>query len=283
MNDHRPSSLESAASGPPLRPGQYLGSPLARHRGSGFSLTESVYADDARLPVHSHARAHFCLVVSGRYTEHLERGARLRQAGDLIFYPPESRHAEAHHTTGRHLMIEIGDELLARAAELGRLPARPSSCDRTAGWTAARLVESLRPSSSASPLVLEGLTIELLGRVVERESSETDTTPPPRWLLEALDVARAAMPTPPGLEALAEAAGVHPAHVSRTIRRCLDSSYGELVRGWRLELARQLLLDSDLPLSDVALESGYCDQSHLTRAFRQAVGTTPAALRRSHR
>lgn len=282
MNVHQATAIDTPNGAPPLAPGQYLGSPLARHRGSGFSLTESLYAGDARLPAHSHARAHFCLVVSGRYIEHLEGGTRLRQAGDLIFYPPETRHAESHHERGRHLMIEIGSTLLSRAAELGELPSEPQACNQPTGWAAARLVESLRTPGPATPLLLEGLTLELLGHTVQPTPSGGEAPPAPPWLSEVLEVARTAMPSPPGLEALAHAAGVHPAHVSRTIRRYLDTSYGELVRTWRLELARRLLLESDLSLSDVALEAGYCDQSHLTRTFRQAVGTTPAAFRRSH-
>jgi hypothetical protein len=40
------------------------------------------------------------------------------------------------------------------------------------------------------------------------------------------------------------------------------------------------MLKSRMPLSQVALDCGMCDQPHLSRAFRRIVGTTPAAWRR---
>lgn len=49
----------------------------------------------------------------------------------------------------------------------------------------------------------------------------------------------------------------------------------------RVERAKDLLLNSDLPLSQIALEAGFCDQSHLTRVFARRVKTSPAAWRRA--
>jgi AraC family transcriptional regulator len=67
------------------------------------------------------------------------------------------------------------------------------------------------------------------------------------------------------------------------MRLCRGESYGEMVRRLRLDRARRLLSETELPLAEVALESGYCDQSHLTRTFRAELETTPAAFRRSRR
>jgi transcriptional regulator GlxA family with amidase domain len=44
-----------------------------------------------------------------------------------------------------------------------------------------------------------------------------------------------------------------------------------------------LLLDTERPVAEIALETGFSDQSHLTRVFRRALGETPAALRRRFR
>jgi AraC family transcriptional regulator len=48
----------------------------------------------------------------------------------------------------------------------------------------------------------------------------------------------------------------------------------------RIELAKKLLLESDLPVAEVAIQLGFTDQAHLTKAFRQIAGETPAAWRR---
>lgn len=48
----------------------------------------------------------------------------------------------------------------------------------------------------------------------------------------------------------------------------------------RIELAQTLLVEGHLSLADIAAQLGFSDQAHLTKAFRQTVGETPAAWRR---
>lgn len=50
----------------------------------------------------------------------------------------------------------------------------------------------------------------------------------------------------------------------------------------RIEVARTLLVDSDMTVAAIAARLGFSDQAHLTKAFRQASGDTPAAWRRLH-
>jgi AraC-like DNA-binding protein len=42
----------------------------------------------------------------------------------------------------------------------------------------------------------------------------------------------------------------------------------------RIRKAKQMLIDR-VPISRVAVETGFADQSHLTRHFKQVVGVTP--------
>jgi len=47
--------------------------------------------------------------------------------------------------------------------------------------------------------------------------------------------------------------------------------------------AKDLLAETDLPLSEIALASGFSDQSHCARRFREQVGVTPSSYRWSTR
>ena len=51
----------------------------------------------------------------------------------------------------------------------------------------------------------------------------------------------------------------------------------------RLNVARKLLETTDRLLADIAQESGFYDQSHMTRAFKAIRHTTPGQYRREHR
>jgi AraC-like DNA-binding protein len=47
----------------------------------------------------------------------------------------------------------------------------------------------------------------------------------------------------------------------------------------RIDRACQLLRSTDLPLLEVALDTGFSDQSYFTKVFRRYIGSTPGAYR----
>ena len=66
--------------------------------------------------------------------------------------------------------------------------------------------------------------------------------------------------------------------------RSFHTSFGERPSAYilrrRMEHAKQMMLLSDMPLCEVALACGMCDQAHFTRTFRRITGTSPNAWRR---
>jgi AraC-like DNA-binding protein len=50
--------------------------------------------------------------------------------------------------------------------------------------------------------------------------------------------------------------------------------------GKRIDLAKQLLAESNMTVAGIAAQLGFSDQAHLTKTFRQIAGETPAAWRR---
>jgi AraC family transcriptional regulator len=47
----------------------------------------------------------------------------------------------------------------------------------------------------------------------------------------------------------------------------------------RIDEAKRLMMESRMPLVEIALDSGFCSQSHFTEAFRRRVGTSPGRWR----
>jgi AraC family transcriptional regulator len=68
--------------------------------------------------------------------------------------------------------------------------------------------------------------------------------------------------------------------------RAFKESFGEAPLAYlarrRMERAQQMMLETNEPLSQIALACGLCDQSHFTRVFRRVVGMSPNAWRREH-
>ena len=80
------------------------------------------------------------------------------------------------------------------------------------------------------------------------------------------------------LAELASLAGLHPHHLVRAFGKRYGVPPHRYRRLLRIELAKQRLSRGD-PLSDVALATGFYDQSHFGRHFRRVVGTTPGRYR----
>jgi AraC family transcriptional regulator len=73
------------------------------------------------------------------------------------------------------------------------------------------------------------------------------------------------------------------AHFSRSFKRTFGESPHAFVLRRRLEFAAQYMLQTGVPLSDIALQCGFADQAHFSKRFREAVGLNPSAWRRTVR
>jgi AraC-like DNA-binding protein len=82
-------------------------------------------------------------------------------------------------------------------------------------------------------------------------------------------------------EDLANLARLTPSHFGRAFRNSLGECPHEFVIRRRIERAQELMLSTDANLSDIALDCGLADQSHLTRLFKRLVGESPRAWRRA--
>jgi AraC family transcriptional regulator len=69
-------------------------------------------------------------------------------------------------------------------------------------------------------------------------------------------------------------------HFFRAFRDTFGESPLDYVVKRRMVRAQELMSKSRVPLSQVALECGMCDQAHFSRTFRRIVGTNPMAWRR---
>ena len=122
----------------------------------------------------------------------------------------------------------------------------------------------------------ENLTTEFLAQIVRRLDGKT--TAPPPWLERIRDQIHDTTGST-SVEDLAREAGVHRVHLARTFRDHYGVPVTRYARQVRVQSALSLLATGTISLSQLALEAGFADQSHLTREVRAAVGSTPGAIR----
>jgi AraC family transcriptional regulator len=144
-----------------------------------------------------------------------------------------------------------------------------------AAWLAIRLYnEALRTDSS--PLAMEGIVLEILAELF-REPLLSRI--PPQWLYRVKDLLHSHFAEPLTHAEIATTVGVHPVHLATTFRRHFMCTIGEYVRRLRFEFACREILVDRFSLSAIATCSGFFDQSHFIRIFKQFAGCTPSRFR----
>jgi AraC family transcriptional regulator len=82
------------------------------------------------------------------------------------------------------------------------------------------------------------------------------------------------------LPQLASACRLSSGHFSRAFKQTVGCPPHQWLLHQRVERAKQLILNTDAPLCEIALDTGFADQSHFTRVFAERVRASPAAWRR---
>ena len=258
--------------------GQFIGKTADALQSDGFRFSEVMHRGNQHVPVHTHADPHFLLIVAGDYLTSARDGKP--HPGSLIFNPPGTTHRDRFRsTTGRFFTLSLQPQhyrLLSDSAT----PSGEAVCfgEGAESWLAARMYREFRHRDSLSPIVLQGIALELLGTAARHERFNGGTGP--AWMPRATELIRERCASQLSVRDIAAELRVHPYHLCRCFRRFVGVTPGEFIRSCRIERAMTLLRNSRLSLSAVALECGYADQSQFTRSFRRILGTTPGQIRR---
>jgi len=81
------------------------------------------------------------------------------------------------------------------------------------------------------------------------------------------------------LRMVAREVGMSYFHFSRAFKQSMGMTATNYISERRIEFAKGLIKDTDLPISEIALRSGFSSQSHFTISFRRVAGITPRAFR----
>lgn len=81
------------------------------------------------------------------------------------------------------------------------------------------------------------------------------------------------------VDELARACNLSVSALERRFKKHLGKTPHQYIVEVRLDHARRLLMETEKPVGTIALETGFADHSHFTRAFKKHIGCPPSALR----
>jgi AraC-like DNA-binding protein len=127
---------------------------------------------------------------------------------------------------------------------------------------------------------VEHLLIEVFHKFIRQKTSGTKV---PAWAKELKEIIQDQIDTNLTLKEISKDLDIHPAYLSREFSKYFDNlSFGEYIRKLRIDKAIELLESSTYSLTEIAYLTGFSDQSHFTRIFKQHMGEIPSLYRKKH-
>lgn len=80
---------------------------------------------------------------------------------------------------------------------------------------------------------------------------------------------------------IAAEAGLSGDYLSRQFKQFTGISPTEYIKNFRFAKAVEMLKDTNIPVSDIAMEVGFEDPAYFTRQFRQILGKSPSEYRKT--
>ncbi|MEU5087472.1 AraC family transcriptional regulator [Streptomyces sp. NPDC021356] len=232
-------------------------------------------------PMHVHEAWTLLIVDDGAVRYDLDRHEHGTPHDTVSLLPPHVPHNGSPALPGgfrkRVVYLDssrLGEELIGAAVDGPDL--RDPVLRRRVGQLHSALGRRGDELEAESRLALVGerLRDHLRHRVADPEPPRRDPVLA-RRLRDLLD-ARVVDGVP--LEEAARLLHAHPAHLVRAFSGAYGIAPHQYLMSRRVGRARRLLLDG-LPPGEVASETGFCDQAHLTRHFKKLVGVTPGRFR----
>jgi AraC family transcriptional regulator len=159
--------------------------------------------------------------------------------------------------------------------------------DVTISGLGSLLLPALSRPDQAHPLFVEHVLLAVGVHVAQIYGGMRPASRPARGGLapwqerRATEILRANIKGSVTLKEVAQECGLSVGYFSHAFRRTLGVSPHRWLIEQRVVLSKEKLRDDRLTLSEVAMECGFSDQSHLSRAFRHTVGISPGVWRRA--
>jgi AraC family transcriptional regulator len=223
-----------------------------------------------RFRKHEHDGPHICAVLEGGFVERDKSGWRDVGPGSLRVSGAASHDIDFSVSGASCLVLETLD--------FNALPDSAQFIEHNPRLE--RIVRSIaRADQDPDPgarVLFDDLASELLAQITRIIDGKIG--PPPSWLAEVRERIHDDFNVD-SVESLASRAGVHRVHLARVFHEHYGVSVTRYLRSVRARRALSLITSTHFGLSHIAAESGYADQSHLTREIRALTGRTPGAYR----
>lgn len=246
---------------------------LARYDESLISSTNNQSND-----WHAHQNPHFSFILEGGNLEQRKGFSTDCLPGRVLFYHSGELHQNVNVLyPSKNFNVEIDENFLSKYDLTELAIDSKLVSDSEIKFTMLRIYKEVIYQSEITELAVHSL---ILGTITKKEIIKKGSAGQPCWVGKIIEVLNDRWNENFSLSGLSQAAGVHPTTISKHFPKYFSCTLGEYVRRLRVERSFSLIKQSNLSLTDVALECGFADQSHFIRVFKNLTGLLPSTFRR---
>lgn len=253
---------------------------------------EHFYINDLYLPcgvktrLHTHDFYECYVILSGEFTECLNGEYSVLKKGMLRLIRP----SDSHFYLGKHPKevsclrnIAIEKEYFERTTKEKGLFSDQlfhevlldrTILDEILYKTQLSLAPSYREQS------FEAMITDILVELLIHQNTKDDRIP--QWLSQALKEYEKTAGFLEGIHQLSVISGRTQEHINRCFQKYMKETPTRYTNRLRLEYAENLLISSNLPIAQVAFESGFSQISQFNRLFKERNDQTPLTYRNQH-
>ena len=233
------------------------------------------------FPPHTHDDVELAYVLRGGGQATCDGKQYTLAVGDFFLAAPNRVHHYVGFDGGEYILLvakatrlqSYGQRLLRAAPQSALLPRPEEGTERL---FAEALAEYGQHGDSD---MVSGYLTALLGRLL-RGCPMEDGGRQGDWLTAVLNYCNQHYHEPLTVDGVAAALYISRSHISHGFRRRVGMSFLQYVNALRLTEAATRLTETHIPVTEIALEVGFCSLRSFDRAFLARYGVTPREYRR---
>ena len=125
---------------------------------------------------------------------------------------------------------------------------------------------------------VDHIFIDVYNKFIKQSPAQKKT---PAWVKELKQIIQDQVDSNLSLTQISKSLDINPSYLSREFSKYFNNlSFGEYIRKLRIEKAMELISLGKYSLTEIAYLTGFSDQSHFTRIFKQLTGKSPSTYKK---
>lgn len=262
-----------------LRTGEFFGQTSEKLNFEGLIITDTEYTHPY-VDWHYHQHAYFTFLLQGNMLEGNKKEIYHCPAGTLLYHHWEDPHYNIKpegFTRGFHIEIspEWFEQLhVSKDAVEGSLQIENPAIK----LMLLKIFKETKMNDQTFELSVQQLLLNIFSQLSANKIVQPERNP--RWVKQINELLHENFMEKISLTELSKILDIHPVHLSRDFQKYFHCNLGEYIRQLKINKSLILLLNKNTPLTEIALECGFADQSHFIRTFKENMGVTPLKYRK---